>query len=59
MVFAGCLAFAVAALVLLYRTVGSLLDQSLFFLVAGVALIALGAGMRKLLSRLAPSEAAA
>ncbi|MGL4438484.1 MAG: DUF2157 domain-containing protein [Bosea sp. (in: a-proteobacteria)] len=51
---AGAAAFGLAVIVMLYRTVGSLIDQSLFFLVAGVALIALGSGVRKLLQRFNP-----
>lgn len=49
---AGYAAFAVIILILLYRTVGSLLDQSFFFFGAGIALVALAAGSRKLLARL-------
>jgi uncharacterized membrane protein len=51
---AGAAAFGLAIIVLLYRTVGSLLDQSLFFLVGGVMLIAIGSGVRKLLLRISP-----
>ncbi|MCU0886091.1 MAG: DUF2157 domain-containing protein [Beijerinckiaceae bacterium] len=48
---AGAGAFGLAVIVLLYRTVGTLLDQSLFFLVGGVLLIAIAVGMRRLLQR--------
>ncbi len=48
---AGAGAFGMAVIVLLYRTVGTLLDQSLFFLAGGVLLIAIAAGMRMLLQR--------
>jgi uncharacterized membrane protein len=51
---AGVGVFGLAILTLLYRTIGTLLDQSLFFLVFGVALIALAFGARKVLARLAP-----
>lgn len=47
---AGYTAFGCVVIVLLYRTVGTLLDQSLFFLAAGLALIALGYGARRLMS---------
>ncbi len=53
---AGAGAFGLAVIVLLYRTVGTLLDQSLFFLVGGVLLIAIAAGMRKLLQRFGASQ---
>lgn len=53
----GSLLFGVAILVLLWRTIGTLLDQSLFFLVAGVVLIAVAAGARRLFARLNPPPA--
>ncbi len=56
---AGAGAFGLAVLVLLYRTVGSLLDQSLFFLVGGALLIGIGSGVRKLLQRFNPPTGAA
>ncbi|MCC7272264.1 MAG: DUF2157 domain-containing protein [Alphaproteobacteria bacterium] len=46
---AGYTAFGAAVLLLLHRTVGTLIDQSLFFLAAGLALIAFGWGARRLL----------
>ncbi|MGE0725711.1 MAG: DUF2157 domain-containing protein [Alphaproteobacteria bacterium] len=46
---AGYTAFGGAVLLLLHRTVGTLLDQSLFFLAAGLLLIAFGWGARRLL----------
>ena len=52
---AGAGAFGLAVLVLLYRTVGSLLDQSLFFLIGGALLIGIGSGVRKLLQRFNPA----
>ena len=53
---AGAGAFGLAVIVLLYRTVGTLLDQSLFFLAGGVLLIAIAAGMRMLVQRLGASQ---
>ncbi len=53
----GSLLFGVAILVLLWRTIGTLLDQSLFFLVAGVVLIAVASGARRLFARLNPPPA--
>lgn len=55
---AGSLLFGVAILVLLWRTIGTLLDQSLFFLVAGAALIAIASGARRLFARLNPRPSA-
>lgn len=46
---AGYTAFGCVVIVLLYRTVGTLLDQSVFFLAAGLALITLGYGARRLM----------
>lgn len=56
---AGAAAFGLAVIVLLYRTVGSLMDQSLFFLVGGIMLIAIGSGVRKLVQRFAPQPGGA
>jgi uncharacterized membrane protein len=53
---AGIAAFGLAVLVLLYRTVGTLLDQSLFFLVGGVALIVIASVARRMLARITPPE---
>ena len=44
----GYAVFGVSILILLWRTVGSLLGQSLFFLVAGVVLLGLALGARRL-----------
>lgn len=51
---AGSGLFGLAILILLWQTIGTLLDQSLFFLVAGGLLLALASGARKLFARLAP-----
>lgn len=61
LLLAGSLLFGIAILVLLWRTVGTLLDQSLFFLVAGAILIAVASGARRLFGRLnlPPAEEAA
>jgi len=53
---AGSVLFGVAILILLWQTVGTLLDQSLFFFVAGAALIATASGARRLFARLNPPE---
>ena len=56
---AGSLLFAIAVVTLLWQTIGTLLDQSLFFLVGGAALIAIASGMRRLLAKVSkPVEAA-
>ncbi len=55
---AGTAAFGLAVVVLLYRTVGTLLDQSLFFLVGGALLIAVASGARRMLRRFAPGAPA-
>lgn len=56
---AGSLLFAIAVVTLLWQTIGTLLDQSLFFLVGGAALIAIASGMRRLLAKFSkPTEAA-
>lgn len=56
LVMAGSVLFGVAILILLWQTIGSLLDQSLFFLVAGAALLAIASGARRLFARLNPPE---
>jgi uncharacterized membrane protein len=53
---AGIAAFGLAVLALLAQTVGTLLDQSLFFLVGGVALIAIASVARRMLARITPPE---
>jgi uncharacterized membrane protein len=53
---AGSALFAVAILILLWQTIGTLLDQSLFFLAAGAALLAIASGARRLFARLNPPE---
>lgn len=47
-VIVGYAVFGVSILILLWRTVGTLLGQSLFFLVAGVVLLGLAIGARRL-----------
>lgn len=47
----GYAVFGFSILTLLWRTIGTLLNQSLFFLVAGVALVGLAAGASKLANR--------
>lgn len=47
-VVVGYAVFGVSILVLLWRTVGTLLGQSLFFLVAGIVLLGLAMGARRL-----------
>lgn len=60
MLLAGAGLFGIAVLILLWQTVGTLLSQSLFFLVAGVALLVLARTTRRLLARFAtPVEAKA
>lgn len=49
---AGSSLFGIAILILLWQTIGTLLDQSLFFLVAGAALLAMAGGARRLFARL-------
>jgi uncharacterized membrane protein len=49
---AGAVLFGVTILILLWQTVGTLLDQSLFFLVAGAVLLGLASGARRLFARL-------
>lgn len=54
---AGSALFAIAILILLWQTIGTLLDQSLFFLAAGAILIGLASGARRLLAKLSkPAE---
>jgi uncharacterized membrane protein len=48
LVFVGYAVFGVSILILLWQTIGTLLSQSLFFLVAGVALLGLAAGAHRL-----------
>jgi len=58
MLLAGAGLFGIAVLILLWQTVGTLLSQSLFFLVAGLALLVLARMTRRLLARFAaPIEA--
>jgi uncharacterized membrane protein len=47
-IVAGYAVFGVSILILLWQTIGSLLSQSLFFLLVGVALLGLAAGARQL-----------
>jgi len=54
LVLAGSILFGIAILILLWQTIGTLLDQSLFFLVAGAALLAVASGARRLFARLNP-----
>lgn len=54
LVMAGSVLFGVAILILLWQTIGTLLDQSLFFLMAGAALLAVASGARRLFARLNP-----
>ncbi len=51
-VMAGTALFGLAILVLLGETIGTLLGQSLFFLVAGAVLLGLAAAARRLFARL-------
>ncbi len=53
---AGSGLFGLAILILLWQTIGTLLDQSLFFLAAGAALLALASGARKLVARFSRPE---
>jgi len=56
---AGSTLFAIAIVILLWQTIGTLLDQSLFFLVGGALLIAIASFMRRLLAKFSrPTEAA-
>ena len=56
MMLAGSGLFGLAILILLWQTIGTLLDQSLFFLVAGVLLLAMATLFRRLFARLAPPK---
>lgn len=57
---AGSILFGISILILLWQTIGTLLDQSLFFLVAGAALLATAWGARRLFAKLnGPAEEAA
>lgn len=57
---AGSGLFFIAVLILLWQTIGTLLDQSLFFLAAGAALLAMASGARRLVARFSsPKEEAA
>lgn len=56
---AGAGLFGVAILILLWQTIGTLLDQSLFFLAAGALLLALASGARRLVARFAKPAAEA
>jgi uncharacterized membrane protein len=47
-VAAGYTVFGISILILLWQTIGTLLDQSLFFLLVGVALLGLAFGARQL-----------
>jgi uncharacterized membrane protein len=47
----GYAVFGASILILLWRTIGTLLNQSLFFLVAGAVLVGLAAGARTLANR--------
>jgi uncharacterized membrane protein len=51
LIAAGYAVFVASILILLWLTIGTLLNQSLFFLVAGVALVGLAAGARTLANR--------
>lgn len=57
---AGSGLFFIAVLILLWQTIGSLLDQSLFFLVGGAALLGMASLTRQLVARFskAPGEPA-
>jgi hypothetical protein len=55
LIVTGYAVFGASILILLWQTVGTLLNQSLFFLAAGVALVGLAAGARKLANRSRPS----
>jgi uncharacterized membrane protein len=51
LIAAGYAVFVASILILLWLTIGTLLNQSLFFLVAGAALVGLAAGARMLANR--------
>jgi len=48
LIAAGYAVFGLSILILLWQTIGTLLSQSLFFLIIGVALLALAAGAHRL-----------
>jgi len=48
LIAAGYVVFGLSILTLLWQTIGSLLSQSLFFLVIGIALLGLAAGAHRL-----------
>lgn len=52
----GSALFGLAILILLWQTIGTLLDQSLFFLVAGATLLGLAGGARRLLAAFGKKE---
>jgi uncharacterized membrane protein len=54
---AGSVLFGIAILILLWQTIGTLLDQSLFFLAAGAILLGLASGARRLFARLSKPAA--
>lgn len=56
---AGSALFIIAVFALLGQTIGTLLDQSLFFLVGGALLIGLAGGMRRVLARFGKQAEAA
>lgn len=56
---AGSTLFAIAIVILLWQTIGTLLDQSLFFLVGGALLIAIASFMRRLLAKFSNQAEAA
>jgi uncharacterized membrane protein len=51
LIVVGYAVFGASILILLWQTIGTLLNQSLFFLVAGIALVGLAAGARILANR--------
>lgn len=53
---AGSGLFGLSILILLWQTIGTLLDQSLFFLAAGAALLGMASGARKLFARFSRPE---
>jgi uncharacterized membrane protein len=48
LVIVGYAVFGISMLILLWRTIGTLLGQSLFFLIAGIVLLGLAVGARRL-----------
>jgi uncharacterized membrane protein len=53
---AGSALFFVAVMILLWQTIGTLLDQSLFFLVGGAALLGMASLTRRLVARFAKAS---